>query len=380
MGRTSLGGIAAAIVVALLGCSADDASDAATTTTAGAPAITAASSTAAPTVPASTTSTVAATSSSPATNGGPAPTTAAPPTTAPATDDFGTARTVTDLLALGRPIVLAHTGGEDAYPGSTMFAFGESMKAGVDVLDLNVVLSGDGVLMVQHDETVDRQTESSGDVRAMTADQLHALDNAHWFTPDGVGKDHPTDAYLYRGIRTGDRPPPAGYTADDFAIPRLDELIARYPDVPLNIEIKGEGAPAIAAAEALATLLATTGRGPATVVTAFDDAVVTAFHAMAPEVALSPGLDASTAFVLGGTPLPDGMRILQLPPEYQGIPVLTPATIAAAHAADYLIWVWPTEEETPALYDALLAAGLDGLNANHPVEAIDAVRRFLEGR
>jgi glycerophosphoryl diester phosphodiesterase len=380
MGRTPLGGIAAAIVMALLGCSADDASEAATTTTAGAPMTTAPSSTTAPTVHTSTTSTVAATSSTPATRGGSAPTTAAPPTTAPPADDFGTAGTVADLLALGRPIVLAHTGGEDAYPGSTMFAFGESMNAGVDMLDLNVVLSADGVLMVQHDETVDRQTDGTGDVAAMTAEQLHALDNAYWFTAEGVGRDHPADAYVYRGVRTGHRPPPAGYTADDFAIPRLDELIARYPDVPLNIEIKGGGAPALAAAEALAALLAATGRGPATVVTSFDDEVVAAFHALAPDIALSPGLDASTAFVLAGTPLPDGMRILQLPPEYQGIAVLTPATIAAAHAAGYLIWVWPTEEETPALYDALLADGLDGLNANHPVQAIDAVRRFLAGR
>lgn len=278
---------------------------------------------------------------------------------------------------MGRPIVLAHTGGEDAYPGSTMYAFGESMKAGVDMLDLNVVLSGDGVLMVQHDETVDRQTEATGAVGAMTAAQLQALDNAYWFTTDGVGKDHPADSYLYRGIRTGQRPPPPGYTADDFAIPRLDDLIARYPDVPLNIEIKGEGEPALAAARALATLLTTTGRGAATVVTSFDDAVVDAFHALAPDVALSPGLDASTAFVLGGTPLPDGMRILQLPPDYQGIEVLTPATIAAAHAAGYVIWVWPTVHETPELYDALLADGLDGLNANYPVDAVAAVHRLV---
>jgi glycerophosphoryl diester phosphodiesterase len=356
MGRTPLGGITAAMLAVLIGCSADDASDPAATTT---------------TTTATTTAPVTTSTSPP-----PPPTTAVPATTV-AADGFATARTVDDLLALGRPIVLAHTGGEVAYPGSTMFSFGESMNAGVDVLDMNVVLSADGVLMVQHDETVDRQTNATGAVGSMTADQLQTLDNAYWFTAAGVGKDHPMESYAYRGMRTGERPPPAGYTADDFAIPRLDELIARYPGVPLNIEIKGEGAPALAAAEALATLLAATGRGPATVVTSFDDAVVSAFHALAPEVALSPGLEASTAFVLGGTPLPDGMRILQLPPEYEGIAVLTPETIAAAHAAGYVIWVWPTEEETPEMYDSLLAAGLDGLNANHPLDAIAAVKRLV---
>jgi hypothetical protein len=71
------------------------------------------------------------------------------------------------------------------------------------------------------------------------------------------------------------------------------------------------------------------------------------------------------------------MRILQLPPEYQGIAVLTPETIAASHAAGYVIWVWPTVKETPALYDSLLADGLDGLNANYPVDAIAAVERSI---
>lgn len=64
------------------------------------------------------------------------------------------ARTIDDQLALGRPVVLAHNGGEAEFPGGTMFAFGRSVKAGVDVLDLNVQLSADGVLVVLHDLTV----------------------------------------------------------------------------------------------------------------------------------------------------------------------------------------------------------------------------------
>ena len=147
--------------------------------------------------------------------------------------------------------------------------------------------------------------------------------------------------------------------------------------MPLNIEIKGSGAPAIAAAHALADLLRATGRERSTIVTSFDDEVVAAFHELAPDVELSPGLDASTAFVLAGTPLPAGMRILQLPPEYQGLEVLTPTTIDAAHAAGCLIWVWPNTDESPELYDELLAAGMDGLNANYPAEAVAAIHRLV---
>ena len=86
-------------------------------------------------------------------------------------------------------MVLAHTGGEDEFPGSTMFGYGESVKAGVDMLDLNVMLTGDGVLVIQHDDSVDRLTNSTGKVADMTYAELSALDNAYWFTADGVQRD-----------------------------------------------------------------------------------------------------------------------------------------------------------------------------------------------
>ena len=76
------------------------------------------------------------------------------------------ATTIDDVLALGRPIVLAHNGGEDVHPSGTLFAFGESMKAGVDMLDLNVQLTADGVLVVQHDlESPARRTAKGASSR-----------------------------------------------------------------------------------------------------------------------------------------------------------------------------------------------------------------------
>ena len=101
------------------------------------------------------------------------------------------AATVEDLLHLGRPIVLAHTGGEDQFPASTMFAFGESMKAGVDMLDLNVQLSHDGVLVVHHDDSVDGATNGTGKVADLDYAAIRALDDAYWFTADCVCKDRP---------------------------------------------------------------------------------------------------------------------------------------------------------------------------------------------
>ena len=152
-------------VALLAGCSADDDDVAAHQSSTTAPSPSGAPSTASSTSSTSTSATSTSTTST---------TTTVPAPPPPAT--------IADLLALERPIVLAHTGGEDEFPGSTMFAFGESMKAGVDMLDLNVQLTGDGVVIIQHDDTVDRTTEGTGDVVDMDLATIQALDNAYSFT------------------------------------------------------------------------------------------------------------------------------------------------------------------------------------------------------
>ena len=113
--------------------------------------------------------------------------------------------------------------------------------------------------------------------------------------------------------------------------------------------------------------------------TSFDDEVVTHFHGLLPAVELSPGLDATTAWVLSGTPLPDGMRVLQLPPQFNGLVVITPELIATSTAAGYPIWVWPNDRslENVASYTTFLQQGVVGLNINFPSEGVAAVADFV---
>jgi len=286
--------------------------------------------------------------------------------------------TIQELLDLGRPIVLAHGGGEDQYPHSTPYAYAESVKAGVDMLDFDVQLTADGVLVVQHDDDTGRTTNADLTINDTDYEDLFKLDNAYWFTDACTCTGQPDSAYTLRGIRTGDVPPPPGYAPDDFVIPRFEDIVERFPNMPLNIEIKGSGGYAIYAAYEVARILTDHDRLANAVVTSFDDTVVDAFHELAPDVEVTPGLNLSSAFILGGTPLPKGMRILQLPPEFQGIDVLTPEHIAASHAAGYVIWVWPNDHkyENPAGYTSFLEQGMDGLNINYPADGVAAVDEF----
>ena len=71
---------------------------------------------------------------------------------------------------------IAHRGGPKYAPENTLAAFRKSIAQGVDWLEFDVQMTKDGVLVVIHDETVDRTTNGTGAVRDLTLEQIRALD------------------------------------------------------------------------------------------------------------------------------------------------------------------------------------------------------------
>lgn len=284
--------------------------------------------------------------------------------------------TIADLLARTDPLNLAHAGGDQDAPHSTMYAYAEAVAAGADVLEMDVQLSGDGVLIVQHDDTVDKTTNETGPVADRTLAELQALDAAYWFSPQcWPCQDRPLEEYIYRGIRTGEVPPPEGFTPEDFRIITFEELAAAFPDMPFDIEMKGSAPEAIPVAEALAAALAATGREDSSIVVSFDDALVSAFEELAPDVETSPGLNELTQWLLADEPL-EGHRIVQVPPEFNEIAVITPEFWMKVDEAGVEVWVWPNDaatQENEAFYRDLIAQGADGVIAGRP-EQMSAAR------
>ena len=81
-----------------------------------------------------------------------------------------------------RPLVIAHAGGDLEAPHSTMYGFKRADAMGADVLEMDVRLSRDGVLIIQHDPLLDRTTKKTGPAVEQSAAELAKLDNAYWFT------------------------------------------------------------------------------------------------------------------------------------------------------------------------------------------------------
>ena len=68
--------------------------------------------------------------------------------------------------------VMAHRGYSGAYPENTMLAFRKAVEAGCDGIELDVHETRDGVLVVIHDETLDRTTDGHGRIQDYSYEEL----------------------------------------------------------------------------------------------------------------------------------------------------------------------------------------------------------------
>jgi glycerophosphoryl diester phosphodiesterase len=267
---------------------------------------------------------------------------------------------------------IAHAGGEVEAPANTMYAFRRALAVGADMLELDVHSTADDRLVVIHDATVDATTGGTGRIRDLTFHQVHALDAAYHFVPGrGAVTGLPPESYPLRGIRTHDRRPPWGYRASDFAIPSLRQVLRTFRHVPINIEIKGtsdeDTASFIHNAQLLAELLNRTGRTDI-IVTSFNDQAVATFHQLAPQIPLAPGRDGLINYFLTGAPPIDGTVAMQVPVQFEGIPVATAEFVARAHADGFAVHVWfsGTAPEDEPTYLGLIDTCADGLMVARP--------------
>lgn len=274
-----------------------------------------------------------------------------------------------------RVLVIAHAGGENEGPHSTLYAYEQAVANGAEVLEGDVRLTADGVLVVHHDATVDATTDGTGRVDEMTYDQLFALDHGYKYTPYQWSCGAcPEEDYVFRGVRTGAEPPPDGHTPEDFTIPTARQLFEQFPDHFLDLEIKESGPVAQAAAEALIALIEEFDAQDRTIVVSFDEPTVEYVRQNLPGAITSPGVQGMTEWFLDPSArLSD--PIIQIPPSFSGIEVLSAELVQRAHDEGVAVWVWMngSEQENYEYYTELVELGVDGLLVSRPSVARQAV-------
>ena len=85
-------------------------------------------------------------------------------------------------------LILAHRGASGYAPENTVAAFDLGRRMGANGIETDVQLSRDGVMVLVHDERVDRTTDGSGRVADLTWEELARLDAGGWFDPTFAGQ------------------------------------------------------------------------------------------------------------------------------------------------------------------------------------------------
>ncbi len=244
------------------------------------------------------------------------------------------------------PLVIAHQGGDGLWPGNTLFAFEQAAALGVDVLEMDLHITRDGALVINHDETVDRTTDGTGNIEDMTLAEVKTLDAGYSWTSDEG------ESYPYRG--TG------------ITIPTLEEIFQAFPDYRMTIEIKKtETSMAVPFCE----MIRSYGMQDKILVASFQDERMEEFRRVCPEVATSSARQETTVFVLlskayFGRLYSPSFYSLQVPEESSGITVMTPQFVRVAHGRNLRVEPWTIDD--PGQMELYIGWGVDGLITDRP--------------
>lgn len=242
-----------------------------------------------------------------------------------------------------RPLVFAHRGGAGLAPENTFAAFDLGLSLGADGLELDVRLSRDGVVVVHHDETLERTTNLRGRVADHSADELWRADAGWQFGHE--------DARPYRGLGHG--------------IPRLHWVLSRYPDTRVIVEMKD---PHTDLASATVEVLRTANAIDRVCVGSFAGTPLRVVRREAPSIATSASKEevrwALYRSWVGWRVTRPAYRGYQIP-EFSGLTrVVSPRFVASSHENGLGVQVWTVNREDDAR--RLLAWGVDALITDRP--------------
>jgi len=256
------------------------------------------------------------------------------------------------LRGLQPTLNIAHRGGAALAPENTLEAFEQAVTHwGADMLELDVQATVDGVLVVFHDETLERCTSGVGRVDAQPWAELRALDaGVRW--PASAG----------RGVR----------------IPRLDAVLEALPDVRLNIELKA-GDDAVV--ECFVRTLRAYDALERVCIGSESESVANRLYAACPEACHFFPAEPLAAWVFGlktgAAKQPDPrFSVVDMPNVWQGMSLVDEALLDAADRAGLWVNVWTVDE--PEEMARLIGLGVGGVMTDRPDllrGALNAARR-----
>jgi len=88
--------------------------------------------------------------------------------------------------------IIAHRGFAARFPENTLPSLDGALDAGASSLEWDIQVAADGVPVLFHDDVLDRTTDGTGPVHALTSAELASLDAGSWLAADFAGTRVPT--------------------------------------------------------------------------------------------------------------------------------------------------------------------------------------------
>lgn len=229
------------------------------------------------------------------------------------------------------PLRIGHRGASGTHPENTMVAFRRALELGVDGIEFDVHRTIDGHLVVIHDADVDRTTNGSGLVMAMTLAEVQALD---------------------AGVKKG--PEFAGEP-----IPTMQEMLRALPsDLPLFLELKAGSIHYPGIEEELVAALKAEGVLHRVQISSFDHHALKRLRTIAPELPLGM---LSLANLLDPVSMALEIGCEAIHPRWEWV---TEELVEAAHAAGLKVNTWTVNH--PFAIARVAALGVDGIITDFP--------------
>lgn len=257
-----------------------------------------------------------------------------------------------DGSAANVPEVIAHRGGAGEFPGETIYAFEEADRMGVDILEMDIRYTSDGVPVLMHNSNVLETTGVDKHVKDFTSDQIRQLDAA--YTWRRAGKVFPPGAKL--------------------GVPRLEDVLRSFPGRRMNIEIKPRRLPA-GLIKKLCGLLADFEMTQKVLVASACPSNLFFFRRECPEAATSASVPEMLSFrALKSFGYRPDCDALQISSKAGPIHFITRKYIDKAHGLGLKVHGWTVNE--PEEMRRLISLKADGIITDYPTTLLKLLGRM----
>lgn len=256
-------------------------------------------------------------------------------------------------------LVIAHRGGMYLYPENTMLAFDNSVKLGVDALELDIHITKDDILVINHDNTINRTSNGKGFISNFTYKELLNYNFGYRFK-NIHGKYPYRDKYI--------------------PIPKLKDLFIKHNNMNMLIDIKNNGTLGYKASKQLKKLIYRYNMKDKVVIGSFNNDTIYYFREITKNnINTSASTNETLKFIIFNKLFLNSFNTivystLQIPYKKGCLSLDKKSIINSAHRKNIKVYYWTINDRKEM--KKLIKLGSDGIITDRPDILISILKKI----